>query len=66
MRNSPVDRLETIAIAVTRAVGSIWSVIIHTILFVGAFCLVLLGFSIDRVLLVLTTIVSLEAIYLSI
>jgi peptidoglycan hydrolase CwlO-like protein len=66
MSESPINRLENIALSVTRGVGSIWSVIIHTLFFVGAGILVLLGFPFDRVLLVLTTIVSLEAIYLSI
>ncbi len=54
------------ALSVTRGIGSIWSVIIHTVLFLGAFTLVLFGVDFERVLLVLTTIVSLEAIYLSI
>lgn len=61
-----IHHLEKIALSVTRGVGSIWSVMIHTLLFAGAFILVLLGIELDRVLLVLTTIVSLEAIYLSI
>lgn len=52
--------------AVTGWIGSIPSVITHTILFVGAFILVLMGVDLERVLLVLTTLVSLEAIYLSI
>jgi peptidoglycan hydrolase CwlO-like protein len=39
---------------------------VHTILFVSAFIIAILGIPFDRVLLVLTTIVSLEAIYLSI
>lgn len=50
---------------ITTAVGSTASIVIHTALFVFAFVLVLFGVSFDRVLLVLTTIVSLEAIYLS-
>ena len=66
MLDSPINRLENIALSVTRGIGSIWSVIIHTVLFIGAFILVLTGFQLDRVLLILTTIVSLEAIYLSI
>jgi methyl-accepting chemotaxis protein len=66
MENSPIIKLETLALAITRGVGSIWSVIIHTILFILAGVLILLGVNVDRVLLVLTTIVSLEAIYLSI
>lgn len=63
---SVVEMLENKAITVTSWTGSIWSLIVHTILFAGAFLLILLGIDMDRVLLVLTTIVSLEAIYLSI
>jgi hypothetical protein len=66
MSKPPLEKLEELALSVTRWIGSIWSVIIHTLLFIGAFILVLWGFNVDRVLLVLTTIVSLEAIYLSI
>jgi methyl-accepting chemotaxis protein len=66
MSTVPLNRLETIALSVTRGVGSVPSVIIHTILFISAFALVLFGFDFDRVLLVLTTVLSLEAIYLSI
>jgi peptidoglycan hydrolase CwlO-like protein len=61
-----IEKLENAALSVTRAVGSIWSVIIHTFIFIGAFISIVLGANVDRVLLVLTTIVSLEAIYLSI
>lgn len=51
----------------TAAVGSIPSLFLHTCAFAGSFLLVYLGYaSLDRVLLVVTTIVSLEAIYLSI
>lgn len=63
---TPLNKLENIALSVTRSIGSIWSVIIHTIIFITSFSLVLFGIPIDRVLLVLTTILSLEAIYLSI
>lgn len=51
---------------ITRWVGSRSSLYTHTVLFIAAFAAILLGVSADRVLLVLTTIVSLEAIYLSI
>lgn len=61
-----MKNLESIALVVTRGIGSIWSLIIHTIIFIVSFSLVLLGVPFDRVLLVLTTILSLEAIYLSI
>ena len=63
---TPLNKAEILALTVTQAIGSITSVVIHTVLFLGAFTLVLLGVDLDRVLLVLTTIVSLEAIYLSI
>ena len=55
------------AIGVTRWIGSPASVVIHTLIFVGTFVAAsenLIDF--QQMLLVLTTIVSLEAIYLSI
>ena len=55
------------ALALTRWVGSPISIILHSILFVAAFLLAFFGvIPFDRMLLFLTTIVSLEAIYLSI
>lgn len=66
MKNTPISEIEKIALSVTKGIGSIWSVLIHTLLFVGAFTFILLGVAVDRVLLILTTVVSLEAIYLSI
>ena len=55
------------ALAVTKAVGSPTSVVIHSLLFVGSFAMAFSGLiEFDRMLLVLTTIVSLEAIYLAI
>src|ERR1700761_8430053 len=52
---------------ITKWVGSTASVTLHTILFIISFTLPYLGLvSFERMLLVLTTIVSLEAIYLSI
>jgi len=54
------------ALSITKAIGSPTSIIIHTALFAASFLTVWLGvFSFDRMLLVLTTILSLEAIYLS-
>lgn len=47
-------------------IGSPGSLIVHTFLFIGAFVLGFLGIHWDRILLVLTTLVSLEAIYLAI
>ncbi len=60
-------RLQDTALTITGWVGSPQSIMVHTLCFVGSFIAVLLGvLSFDRMLLVLTTIVSLEAIYLSI
>ncbi len=58
--------IEHLALKATKWIGSTQSLIVHTILFVSAFIVAILGIPFDRVLLVLTTIVSLEAIYLSI
>jgi len=59
--------MEKGAAGITKWVGSTSSVLLHSILFVVSFSLPSLGLvSFERMLLVLTTIVSLEAIYLSI
>jgi septal ring factor EnvC (AmiA/AmiB activator) len=49
----------------TAWIGSPVSIIVHTIVFAAAFVFVLLGAPLNTVLLVLTTAVSLEAIYLA-
>ncbi len=55
------------ALTITRWVGSPGSIAIHTVIFAGSFLAVYFGvLNFDRMLLVLTTIVSLEAIYLAI
>jgi peptidoglycan hydrolase CwlO-like protein len=51
---------------VIRAVGSTGSLLAHTAVFAGSLVLILAGFEAATVMLVLTTAVSLEAIYLSI
>lgn len=67
MAKKPKEQLEQFAFGVTRFVGSIKSILIHSIIFAASFVAVLVGLiTFDRMLLVLTTIVSLEAIYLSI
>jgi low affinity Fe/Cu permease len=61
------DSVKNMAQTVTRWVGSIPSIIAHTLIFVASFAGVFFGFlELDRMLLVLTTLVSLEAIYLAI
>lgn len=61
------NKVERTALAVTRWVGSPASVVFHTVLFIISFALAFSGVvEFDRMLLILTTIVSLEAIYLAI
>lgn len=59
-------KLEKTADKATRWIGSTNSLIFHTIVFIVVFLLPFFGAKLDTVLLVLTTIVSLEAIYLAI
>ncbi len=49
----------------TGKIGSPTSLVIHTLIFIGFFVAVLLGWNFNTMLLVLTMLVSLEAIYLS-
>lgn len=60
------SRLEGLALGTTRYIGSSFSLVLHSIFFVGIFALQWLDFSFDKIMLILTTAVSLEAIYLSI
>ncbi len=59
------SKLENMAIQMTEWVGTPLSIIVHTILFIIAFLFYYVGVPFETILLVLTTIVSLEAIYLS-
>ena len=60
-------QLEKTADKATRWIGSTSSLVVHTIFFIVAFILPEMGIiSFERMLLVLTTVVSLEAIYLAI
>jgi len=61
-KTTPLDRL---AERFAEAIGSPASLVVHTVLFVGIFGLLFFGFTFDEILLLLTTIVSLEAIYLA-
>lgn len=61
-----MEKLEALAIRFTEWVGSVWSLLVHTVFFASAFVLIMLGFDFNKVLLTVTTIVSFEAIYLSI
>ncbi len=60
-------KIQKTALSVTRWVGSLQSIVIHTIVFAASFLVVYFGVvALERMLLVLTTVVSLEAIYLAI
>lgn len=59
-------RVEIASIRLTERIGSTESLIGHTIVFAACFFFVLAGAPLDIVLLTLTTVVSLEAIYLAI
>jgi peptidoglycan hydrolase CwlO-like protein len=58
--------LETISEKLTQWIGTTTSIIVHTLFFIGIFALKIFDVSYDEILLILTTAVSLEAIYLSI
>ena len=62
-KHSQIDKIST---WLTESIGTNTSLVVHTILFVGIFSLSLFGLTIDKILLILTTAVSLEAIYLAI
>ena len=59
-------KFEEFSKKLTHWIGSPQSILIHTIFFIGSFSLRFLGVAASDILLILTTIVSLEAIYLSI
>jgi peptidoglycan hydrolase CwlO-like protein len=61
----PHNHFDSWAFRVTRSIGSPKSIVIHTIFFIGIFGLRFFGIAISDIFLFLTTVVSLEAIYLS-
>lgn len=63
---TPHEKLEEIAESTAVWIGSLQSLLAHTILFVLMFALHFFGVSISNILLIATTIVSFEAIYLNI
>lgn len=64
--NKNHEKLEQMAESTAIWVGSLQSIFAHTILFVLLFALYFFGVSISNILLIATTIVSFEAIYLNI
>ncbi|MDP3772422.1 MAG: DUF677 domain-containing protein [bacterium] len=63
---TPKQKIEHAAVGITQWIGTTDSIIVHTILFLASLGLIVVGVRPDAVLLIVTTIVSLEAIYLSI
>lgn len=63
LKNLP--KAQKLAERFTHSLGTITSLVIHSIFFVGIFGLSFFGVGIDSIMLILTTVVSLEAIYLS-
>lgn len=66
MPHREYSNLEKLAFETTHYIGSFASLVIHTIFFVGIFSLQWFGYNFDQIMLLLTTVVSLEAIYLAI
>lgn len=64
-KKSKNKRLEDLAVKATFWIGTPASIIIHTVLFIISFALYFWGVPLDEILLAVTTIVSLEAIYLA-
>ena len=65
-RKEGESKIEYISFRATRWVGSTNSLIVHTIFFIVSFFLYFLGVNFEVILLTVTTLVSLEAIYLAI
>ncbi len=64
MDKSPIEHA---SIALTRWIGSMASLVAHTLFFLACFALAVFGvLAFDEMFLILTTVVSLEAIYLAI
>ena len=61
-----MHNLESKALKISNSLGTVVSLAIHTIFFVCVLLSPLFGIDLEKSLLVLTTVVSLEAIYLSI
>ncbi len=65
MKSKKTKTITRISEEFTHWVGTPSSISLHTVLFVSFFALVLLGWDLQEMLLVLTTILSIEAIYLA-
>jgi len=66
MPRKKTSKLDQASQKLTHWIGTTQSILVHTTFFIGIFVLIMFGVAMDKVLLILTTAVSLEAIYLSI
>lgn len=66
MGKKKLNKIEKFSVKITEWVGTPISIVLHTMFFIGIFSLRILGVKVEDILLILTTVVSLEAIYLSI
>src|SRR3989338_1562209 len=64
--NRKYTPLEELPFRFTSWLGTTTSILIHTLFFIGIFALRFFDYTLDNILLILTTVVSLEAIYLAI
>lgn len=66
MEKERLRKIAKVSEKITHSIGSEASIVLHSIFFVGIFVLRYFGWSFEQILLILTTVVSLEAIYLAI
>lgn len=66
MRKLRKNWMTELPIKIVKWIGSVSSLVLHTVLFIANFSLYFFGMPIDTVLLILTTVVSIEAIFLAI
>lgn len=64
-KDKALNALERMSFQITNLIGTPMSVIIHSVVFAGFLALILFGFEINLILLILTTFLSIEAIYLA-
>jgi uncharacterized protein YoxC len=64
-KDKALNELEKLSFQITNVIGTPMSVIVHTVVFGSFFSLIFFGVGLNLVLLILTTILSIEAIYLA-
>jgi len=66
MKKAEKGKIDQYACSIATATGTTRSIIFHTVFIVGILCLYFVGVEFNTVLLILTTILSVEAIYIGI